>query len=527
MRISLGLIFVRDFVNYCSRRRYGGRNNHTEVGSAYIQLSYCQSLRGVRSAWLIRLQLRTPKKVLGSGQIYNTVLTSHGLIIIFFFAIPMLMGGFGNFFIPLFLGIVDIIFPRLNLFSWWLVPGAFLLLIRSRWVGVGGGVSWVIYPPLSSRGHPGVRVDFVIFSLHTAGVSSLVGGINFITTSLKAKGPVTKEHLLVFLWSIIITSFLLVLSLPVLAGAITILLFDRQVNSVFFDRSGGGNPILFQHLFWFFGHPEVYVLILPAFGLVSLAAVELRRKKVLFSSTGIIYAILSIGIVGCVVWRHHIFIVGLDRDTRAYFTAATAIIAIPTGLKVFSWGLTLVGRAPQPQPLLRFFFGFLFLFTVGGLTGVILANAPLDSLLHDTYFVVGHFHYVLSLGAVFGIFIGFLILFPYLYRRGIHKGWLQRFFNIFFFGVNLTFGPIHFIGIAGGPRKYLRLSRRFYFSAKLSTLGNNLRLFSLLNFLTAFRESQIALRVLVRYSGLKGTLLHGGWSSGHIFLSPPSVFLVL
>ena len=456
--------------------------NHKDIGILYLITAGVIGCISVAFTMYMRLELMEPgvqymltADGAPNGHLWNVMITAHGVLMMFFVVIPALFGGFGNYFMPLHIGAPDMAFPRLNNLSYWLFVAGSSLAVVSLFVPggngqLGSGVGWVLYPPLSTT-EAGMSMDFAIFAVHLSGASSILGAINIITTFLNMRAPgMTLMKVPLFAWSIFITAFMILLALPVLAGAITMLLTDRNFGTTFFDPAGGGDPVLYQHILWFFGHPEVYIIVVPAFGIIS-HVISTFSKKPIFGYSGMVFAMVGIAVLGFVVWAHHMYTVGMSKNSQAYFMLATMVIAVPTGIKIFSWIATMWGGSIEFRVPMLWAFGFLFLFTVGGVTGIVLSQAGIDRAYHDTYYVVAHFHYVMSLGAVFGIFCGIYYWMGKMTGRQFPERLGQIHFWMMFIGANITFFPQHFLGRQGMPRRYIDYPEAFAYWNYVSSIG--------------------------------------------------------
>jgi cytochrome c oxidase subunit I len=502
--------------------------NHKDIGTLYLIFSVCAGIIGGILSVIMRVQLMHPgSQVVSSGQEWNTIVSTHGLVMIFFTLMPALMGGFGNWFVPLMIGAPDMAFPRLNNISFWLLVPAFAMIMTGLMLGQSG-TGWTLYPPLSNSTYePGIGMDFTLFALHLAGLSSLLGAINFITTIFNMRAPgMTMYKLPLFVWSVLVTAFLLLVTIPVLASAVTMLITDRDFGTSFFNPTGGGDPVLYQHLFWFFGHPEVYIMILPGFGIIS-HVVSTFSKKPVFGYLGMVYAMIAIGFVGSVVWAHHMFVSGISVDTRAYFMTASMVIAVPTGIKIFSWLATMWGGSIEFKAPMLWAIGFIMVFTIGGVTGIVVASAGIDQVVHNTYYVVAHFHYVLSLGSVFAIFAGFYYWIGKMSGYQYPEFWGKAHFWITFLGVNLTFFPMHFLGVAGMPRRYPDYPEAFAGWNFVSSIGSYISGLGALVFLfVVYRTFTSKEHVADNYWGAGATTLEWTVSSPppfHTFEELPRV----
>nr|YP_008474870.1 cytochrome c oxidase subunit 1 [Meyerozyma guilliermondii]AGS44075.1 cytochrome c oxidase subunit 1 [Meyerozyma guilliermondii] len=468
-------------MSYITRWLYS--TSHKDIAILYLGYGMIASMVGTGMSVIIRMELSSGNSQFfhGNNQAYNVLITGHAIAMIFLFVMPVIIGAFGNFFLPIMIGAVDMAFARLNNISFWCLPPALVCIIASVLIEQGAGTGWTVYPPLSSiSAHSGPSVDMAIFALHLTSISSLLGAINFIVTTLNMRTiGLHMINIPLFVWAIFFTAILLLLSLPVLTAGVTLLLLDRNFNTGFYEVGAGGDPVLYEHLFWFFGHPEVYIMIIPGFGIIS-HIVSTYSKKPIFGEIGMIYAMGSIGLLGFLVWSHHMYIVGLDIDSRAYFTSATMVIAVPTGIKIFSWLSTLYGGELRLGVPMLFALGFLFLFTVGGLTGVMLSNASIDVAFHDTYYVVGHFHYVLSMGALFSLIGGYYYWGPAMFGLKYNRIWGEIHFWLLFISVNIIFLPMHFLGLNGMPRRIPQYPDAFIGWNLIASVGSAISVISVI-----------------------------------------------
>jgi len=498
--------------------------NHKDIGTLYFWFAATMFLIGGLMAMLIRAELFQPGLQLVQPEVFNQLTTMHGLIMIFGVIMPAFTA-FANWQVPLMIGAPDMAFPRMNNWSFWLLPVAGVFLVGSLFLP-GGAVAggWTMYPPLFMQG--GISYDLTIFAIHIMGASSIMGSINIATTILNMRAPgMTLMKMPLFVWTWLITAFLLIAVMPVLAGAVTMLLADRNFGTHFFDAAGGGDPVMFQHVFWFFGHPEVYILILPAFGIISSVIPTFSRKP-LFGYASMVYATASIAILSFLVWGHHMFTVGMPAAAQLYFMYATLLIAVPTGVKVFNWVATMWRGSLTFETAMLFAVAFVCLFTIGGFSGLVLAMVPVDIQLQDTYYVVAHFHYVLVTGALFSIYAGIYYWLPKWTGHMVDETWGRWHFWLSAISVNVLFFPMHFLGLAGMPRRIPDYALQFADFNRIASIGG-----------FVFGASQILLLIVI-LKCIRGGVKAGAraWEGAeglewtvaspapyHTFVQPPEV----
>nr|YP_010164122.1 cytochrome c oxidase subunit I [Didesmococcus koreanus]QRK27450.1 cytochrome c oxidase subunit I [Didesmococcus koreanus] len=465
--------------------------NHKNISFMYLILGMWSGMMGLSMSMIMRIELMNNNNNFNFSMSYYMMITIHALLMIFFMTMPIIIGTFSNWLIPLMMSSSDLIYPRMNNLSMWILFPSLMMLMLSMFTKNKIFTGWTLYPPLSVQNSS--SINMVILSIHLNGLSSLMSSMNFMISMINMNSnKMNLNNLSLYCWSIIITSMLLIMSIPVLASGITMIILDHNFNSMFFNPMGNGNPILFQHMFWFFGHPEVYILILPGFGLMSQIMNQETGKLEIFSKLNMIYAMMSIGILGFIVWAHHMFTIGLDIDTQMYFMSATMIIAVPTSIKIFSWIITLNGNKMNMSPMIMWSMGFVMMFSMGGLTGIVLSNSIIDMNLHDTYYVIAHFHYVLSMGVVFSILSSLIFWFPLLTNTLMKTNMLKINFINMFFSINLTFFPQHFMGLNGMPRRYIMFVDHLTLWNSISSMGSMSTILFVMMFISMMMESMMS-----------------------------------
>nr|YP_011032996.1 cytochrome c oxidase subunit I [Coccus hesperidum]WRH36477.1 cytochrome c oxidase subunit I [Coccus hesperidum] len=465
--------------------------NHKNISIMYLVMGMWSGMMGMSMSMIIRIELMNNMNNFSFTLTYYMMITIHALLMIFFMTMPIIIGVFSNWLIPLMMSTQDLIYPRLNNLSMWILFPSLMLMTLSMFMKNKIFTGWTLYPPLSIQNSS--SINLIIFSLHLNGLSSIMSSMNFTISMMNMNSnKMFLDNLTLYCWSIIVTSMLIILSIPVLASGITMIILDHNFNSMFFNPIGNGNPVIFQHLFWFFGHPEVYILILPGFGLMSQIMNQETGKMEIFSKMNMIYAMMAIGVLGFIVWAHHMFTIGLDIDTQLYFMSATMIIAVPTSIKIFSWILTMNGSKNNLSPMMMWSMGFILMFSMGGMTGIMLSNSIIDINLHDTYYVIAHFHYVLSMGVVFSILSSMIFWFPMLTNNMMKNNMLKINFINLFLSINMTFYPQHFLGLNGMPRRYIMYSDNLMFWNNISSMGATSTIFFVLMFISMIMETMMS-----------------------------------